>query len=133
MKANELRIGNLILCNDVEIQVENVSEYGINAYSWSDTHYGVQSGGMEYSYEFSTAKIEGIPLTEDWIIKLGGKNGERGKYYEFKGYDVLINCSKKDHCFCLELSENNHKEIKYVHQLQNLYFALTNEELEIKI
>lgn len=56
-----------------------------------------------------------IPLTEEWLLKFGVES-----IYDFKIYnddgDVFyyaVGC-------------------EYVHQLQNLYFALTGEELEIK-
>ncbi len=52
-----------------------------------------------------------IPLTEEWLVK-----------FEQKDLDLFI----------LEIEVNWNIKIKYVHQLQNLYFALTGEELTIK-
>ena len=69
-----------------------------------------------------------IPLTEEWLVKFGFEydvleefyfemNGIRGQFYEEE------NSFELDH---YELAN-----CYYVHQLQNLYFALTGQELEI--
>jgi hypothetical protein len=77
-------------------------------------------------------EFEPIPLTEEWLIKFGFTEEYRSKmhstfytenlsyyfwyenkrqYASFKGTDIVC---------------------QYVHQLQNLYFALTGEELTLK-
>jgi hypothetical protein len=77
-----------------------------------------------------------IPLTEEWLLKFGfiqKKTKGRGFYLN----DILLRLENDkyetiliaDDPFCGHLVE---QEIKYVHQLQNLYFALTGNELEIK-
>ncbi|WP_131828098.1 hypothetical protein [Elizabethkingia anophelis] len=70
-----------------------------------------------------------IHLTEEWLVKLG-----------FEKSDSLSNCTKTTNGYkfdfaggeVLYLDSVRLKHIKYVHQLQNLYFALTGEELTIK-
>ena len=79
-----------------------------------------------------------IPLTEEWLVKFGfeisGVTGKKGKYivwlYDNKEYCFLIH-NEKD-----SLDNNDLRvfstplaNIKHVHQLQNLYHALTGEEL----
>jgi hypothetical protein len=67
-----------------------------------------------------------IPLTEEWLLRFGFekkyKNYEMGDFMFFKG-----SCSRIS--YKLSLIGIN---IKHVHQLQNLYFALTGEELKLK-
>jgi hypothetical protein len=63
---------------------------------------------------------QGIPLDHKWLKKI--KN-ESFKYF-------LIENKHRD-CYQFETSYG-YINIKYVHQLQNLFFALTGEELEIK-
>ncbi len=77
----------------------------------------------------------GIPLTEEILLKAGAKDGSVSG-----GYEIEID---DEHALALDAGElviwcndsfyniNTHK--KYVHQLQNLYFALTGNELEIKL
>ena len=68
-----------------------------------------------------------IPLTEEWLLKLG--------FEKIRTFDVFptffrnkinVNDGIVYVCGCGFL---NH--IKYVHQLQNLYHALTGEELTL--
>jgi len=71
-----------------------------------------------------------IPLTEDWLKKFGFKQMRESEYtfdtYELN--DVKL-WQKTNYEFFFEYS---HIEIKYVHSLQNLYFALTEKELTFK-
>lgn len=80
--------------------------------------------------------IEPIELTEEWLKKCGFK--KNGNYYwislanlkaelhvEIFG-EYLVFIIKSDFCDLIL------DPIKPVHQLQNLYFALTNKELTIK-
>ena len=124
---NELRIGNLVLTKDGITKVSDVLEVGINM--------------IHDSWEYDLGDIEPIPLTEEWLVKFGfnikGVTGLKGKYVVWL-YDV------KDYCFMIHDSRDNLDSndlkvystplanIKHVHQLQNLYFALTGEELTIK-
>lgn len=72
-----------------------------------------------------------IPLTEEWLVKLGFKK-DRIDYWRPDEWFYAIN-QKSDGTFWLAEDECDPvTEIKYVHQLQNLYFALTGEELTIK-
>lgn len=82
-----------------------------------------------------------IPLTADWLIKLGFEH-EKDNCYKipckiiggyYKIYYSRIN--NEIHAFGVSYEDepkevNNFSwNIKYVNQLQNLYFALTGEEL----
>lgn len=78
-----------------------------------------------------------IPLTEEWLEKFGFENQsldifinhkeEQGHWLEFTGEYVELQSSGDYSGHELGL-----KHVKHVHQLQNLYFALTGEELEVK-
>ncbi len=71
------------------------------------------------SLDSTLSHIKPIPLTEEWLFKfrlmsikteLGFWNNGDAIYFSY-GFEKSI-------------------ELKYVHQLQNLYFALTGEELK---
>lgn len=130
MKANELRIGNLywILHEDfesVEVADSNVikllEDYEANP---DDECY---SRGCPCDY------YVGIPITPDWLNKFGAIF----PYQDFR-------CQMGELCFywnpngALFLNDSGYNEsitdypINQVHQLQNLYFALTGSELTIK-
>ncbi len=74
--------------------------------------------GIDHAYNF-----EPIPLTEDWLLKFGFELKNWGiKVWYLKGFEIDQNFYLKGIDWGVRF--------KYVHQLQNLYFALTNEELE---
>ena len=74
--------------------------------------------------------LSGIPLTEEWLLKFGFV--QYLLIWRYKGFTIAssLNNGYGLTGYCIE----NIFPINclYVHQLQNLYFALTNEELTIK-
>ena len=135
--ANELRRGNLIINVGrrgsvqplIDVESVSVSLLGIIA-TYPDNHeYGA------------------IPLTEAWLLKAGFGVKTTLSEYRFrwiKGKFELMKVFWEDEepQFCLSKTANGdlsyyaHGEIpkvEYLHQLQNLYFALTGEELEFKL
>lgn len=118
MKANELRIGNWVASmfgKDIEV-------LGISR------HNKIETDRMDEDID----TLKPIPLTEDWLLKFGFEF-----INEVCGYADRLHIiyQTKDafifHPFCTN-DKYCQIEIKHVHQLQNLYFALTSEELTIK-
>ena len=79
-----------------------------------------------YFYE----ELEPIPLTEEWLLKFGFK--EDGHYNSAKRWMGIFNQPLIQCNGYFTIPNYFSTEIKYVHTLQNLYFALTCEELTIK-
>lgn len=75
-----------------------------------------------------------IPITEEWLIKLGAQQHESRKdMFNLFGYTLVITEDKdllivKGNLIC----EVRLTHLKYVHQLQNLIHSLTGSELTIK-
>jgi hypothetical protein len=115
MKAEELRFGNLVLNNDFDIVTEIKEGWQIDS---CDVYY------------------KPIPLTEEWLIKFGFKCN--GWNYDFKNYVFHAQGkNKKGEFFNTEFGIKNNGitfnisyNLEFVHQLQNLYFALTNKKLK---
>ena len=118
MKAQELRIGNLTFNEN----------YDLNTISHED-FLGVNKDG--------TLPLWPIPLTEEWLVKFGFQlsigiyeaprsdywiEKEENEEHTFWLYDVDFNSDTGGHIMT---------SVQYVHQLQNLYFALTGEELNL--
>lgn len=131
MKVEELRIGNLILdWNNKPVEVEQIQ------YMEPDSVLNHYSELVEYAInEIHIDQYKPIPLTEEWLTKFGfGKyKDEEGESLRRKG-KILLNKA-----FRLRFSDTNDDwyystamRIETVHQLQNLYFALTGEELQIQ-
>ena len=72
--------------------------------------------------------IEPIPLTEQWLIDLGFEKEYNNPLYDW-GSDILHLCYDPDenNYYIPEMSDTI---IDKVHQLQNLYFALTGKQLK---
>ena len=110
--ARELRIGNYVNL------ITDGHEHEPDTFEWTIEDY-------EY-YETEMFKILPIPLTEEWLIKFGFvKDKLEVGLYHFNDLEIFL-----PNYFTWKTQFINN--IKHVHQLQNLYFALTNEELAIK-
>lgn len=113
MKANELRLGNIMLDRLNRIcKVEEILKYEFKAPA-------IQGG-------ITSLPNKPIPLTEEWLLKFG--------FNKFKGNNTDCFLDDFETSCNMELffwKGTQIKNIKYVHQLQNLYFALTGEELTL--
>jgi hypothetical protein len=108
MKAQELRIGNL--------------------YDNNGNYFVVTPSTIESVFESERVWCKPIPLTEEWLLKFGFEKNITTDLYPTFSYDILnVNDGI---VYVLNYGFVNH--IKYVHQLQNLYFTLTREELKLK-
>jgi len=121
MKAQDLRIGNYVLFNNGKEtgQITSVESYVTGQYK-----IGLNN---RIDIKYYCDEVKPIPLTEEWLLKFGfAKSITQDIHPTFcrsivQWNDGIIYVSK--------LGFLNH--IKHVHQLQNLYFALTNKELTI--
>jgi hypothetical protein len=119
MNAKELRIGNYINNEQRTEVIDGIDLYRVQCHLLSDKT-------RETLYEVPLKLIKPIPLTEEWLLKFGFLSNPYKDRYE-KG-DIDIECNKTRGKTELWLS--GFPYIKHIHQLQNLYFALTNEELK---
>lgn len=78
---------------------------------------------------FNYSDFEGIPLTEEIILKCGFEFEKIVGWYIKDGIEIFFN--KKGRYFKGNYPIKIH--IRYVHQLQNIFYALTGQELEVKI
>lgn len=123
MKTNELRIGNWVTLHGDECRVMMIGG-DLTTY-----HYEVvfNDGTLVETRSVSEDdSIQPIPLTEEWLEKFGFRDAGR---FGFSKGRVLIYKRADKFGFGKSSLQCN---FEYVHQLQNLYFALTGDELEIK-
>lgn len=100
-----------------ELRIGNRLKQGIVKSLYYNGYVGFDTGNSQ-----SLELIDGIPLTSEWLWKAGlYRAGDRYKLGNFQ--------------FWFENGEGwaathlHEVRIKYVHQLQNLYYALTGQEL----
>lgn len=126
MDARELRIGNFILGQFVEGQFIPVE---VELITTDDVSVEPLNKGHQILWNHSLDQVKPIPLTEEWLSKLGFdkrvSSHERTKYTPVFDFTEGKLTFEGLYCPVLQLS------IRTVHQLQNLYFALTGEELTL--
>jgi hypothetical protein len=124
MNQNELRLGNLILVNG---KVQEVIE-------------------LPLPENCNKKNTKGVPISKNWLINFGFKNiidksdirsldlfigdGSIGFYSnnEDDYSDVYVYCETHQDVDEVRIGDS----LLFVHQLQNLYFTLTNQELNTK-
>jgi len=113
----EARAGNLVMYDNRLFQIESISrslpclntdEFGIGVVDWNN--------------------IQPISLTPEILEKCGfvmHKTSQLWRTYNFYLHHYLVS----DNEYCFKYSDFTSSSIQYLHQLQNLYFALCGEEL----
>lgn len=144
MKANELRIGNLITINnsvywtklrDIPLIVTHIGQTmnikGETSHSVGCEHINQKPNTYYETYSQFIENIKPIQLTEEWLLRFGFdlvvKEGNQGKFRVYQLNEITYNTNNgwwwKHHLTV---------QPKYIHELQNLYFALAGTELTIK-
>lgn len=138
MTANQLRVGNYLYYHIKDDLDERKEWDEINAVDAEDI-LAISDGRGEY--------LIPIPLTGDWLEKFGFKSIDKQSnlFYSSKLIRITLPTSRctSGVCYvsvrgCKVFNNENYfraginLKIKYVHQLQNLYFVLTGKELKIK-
>lgn len=154
MKTNELRIGNCILIDCImykeERKVTEICPDGV----FAKTRY---TANMPEIIFIKEEDIEPIELTEEVLLKIGFekiefvKNEQYGYYKkiciddysymldfmvvpkdEFIRFSIRFYENEDDEVDCY-LEEFRSYNIKYLHQLQNSYYCVIGEELNIEL
>jgi hypothetical protein len=129
INAEELRLGNY-----VNVPRKDQSPFRIDAFeSLSKTFIKVAMihpihGKFFHPLTWYGDDLKPIPLTEEWLVNFG---------FTFKSYGYGIEEWKQWNFDGFSLNGFTHSQtgvdLKYVHQLQNFYFALFGQELTLKI
>lgn len=131
MGTNQFRTGNLVQDHDGNVIVINKIDDNIPLVE------GVLLNQPNTTHSFRGEAIEniGIRLTPD-ILKRFGFNDETGGWYGAQGSEQHW---KLGNIEFQTLGDNKYHLInrfetkfKFVHELENLYYALTGKELELK-
>lgn len=112
MKANELRIGNLVERDGNVLEVVRIAKDEIINYDLVS-----KSKGMHVN----SGNTIPIPLTEELKTEFGN---DKLVLVDKSGFVIFKNGYAYQFVF---------EDYPYIHTIQNLYFALTGEELEINL
>ena len=119
INASELRIGN-------KLQKENGKIYTVSRLDGTKDILVEEERGL-FTLNYN---LYGIPLTPEILDKCGFEKSNRIDFGELKQCYVIFSLAlmiRHDSYFIDWVGGNT--EARYLHQLQNLYFALTGEEL----
>ena len=128
ISENDFRIGNLFFGNYETEEDEKIHSVvckilgydPFNSFYWVENKEGIE--------EFSS--FQKIPLTEEWLLNFGFEN----KYgsYVLSTLRGTIQIEEDLAEISSVITHNGFMSpCEYVHQLQNLYFALTGDELTV--
>jgi hypothetical protein len=116
------------MLNSRELRIGNIIDLGIVAGVYPSTE-DIYNIWLHNGLSFSTDQLSGEVINEEWLVNFG---------FEYNN-DVFWLRSGKNILFQFKLSggfnfhwKDYNQNIQYVHQLQNIYFALTGEELKLK-
>jgi hypothetical protein len=111
IRINELRLNNLITYSGTDtVRVMNIS----------NTHLGVENNKIQKYKKIK--KFNPIPLTDEWLVKLGFKRIVNDWYYR----GVFVHTRKRGY-----VVRRSIPQVEYVHQLQNIFFVLKGKELDV--
>jgi len=124
LQAQELRIGNWVYYyNTLLFKVDGIyPPQPLKDKNYSDKWLiDIDGGALTVPLEDCSA----VEITEDWLEKFGFKK-DSTDWWDKEGVGLK---RYTDESF---LEYHYEPEIYFIHQLQNLFFSLTGEELELK-
>lgn len=139
IQANQLRIGNWVYrCfypNDL-FQIRSISEDRVHSINTVEVD---TNSNTIYSSDCSLSDLNPIPLTEEWLLKFGFIKDEDELFnittFGVEGFSIntYTNWHNEEpevpHYWLRHYQSGTTPKLHFVHQLQNLYFALTGLEL----
>ena len=130
MEARELRINNIVMLDETKpVRI-----------LWFKLEVAcIMEVGKDYpSTIVRLERLSGLPLNEEWSLKLGFEKDESwGMLFIKRPYLVYHDKYLKTNILGVFISGSHReyqtvsKPFNHLHQLQNLFFALKNEELAI--
>jgi len=123
MNIKDLRIGNTVLFVNVEATVLGIGH--------DDIIIKYNNRMEDVTAKFMIQGVSALNLTVNHLFKFGFKLMPETEYtvntYELEGFQIWD--KNGDSTELKYLSNRDSVEIKHVHQLQNLFFALKGKEL----
>ena len=122
MQSKSLRIGNLL--QDSEGKICKVRALSTEEGNEIEAYGSHATAGLPLSY---------IPITESWLTKLGFKlefGNTRGSFVLYDGDSIGI--CKTNFGYSVVAEYETLTNVKFIHQIQNIYFFLKGIELKIE-
>lgn len=126
MDAKELRIGNIVSYKDEVFQIDGIQP----GWVWFKSDGTMRSDSL--------SDVKPIPLSPE-VLEACGFIKSRDGYIDCwwhghnpitQDFEIIIKYSENYRTF---FYLNAHHKLKYLHQLQNLYYSLTGSELQVTL
>lgn len=127
----ELRVGNLVRekITGAFMRITDISETGYTSYVIDRSLFPLPEGWQAVP----------IPITEDLLLKAGFVQTYKSRWHTDYDADELghgeigVNFYHENNTIVFRFYGEHRTPLHFLHQLQNLYFALTGEELKINL
>jgi hypothetical protein len=125
MDYRELRVNNWVTSKEFSFaQVVIISQYGIDMRK--TIHHE-----QERTYTLKPEQLEGISLNTERLLKFGFQSTEAGEAYVKDRLLLRWGYANTITAYLITAgSEIELRKVRYVHEIQNLFFILIGEELE---
>lgn len=138
IKANELRVGNLLDNGHNIVQVTSISLDIDDEYTSTIgvCKYGEQRNEVIINEAAFGIEVKPIPLAPAWLGMCGfvkDRNGWNKPGTQFSLTEKFYPCWLDRMLWPQDVPDFKHQSLQYLHQLENLFFALTGEDLQIKM
>lgn len=138
VRANELRIGNLVILNNPKYHPESTGKiFMIDSVKNDDVSlFDYENLPSIILYQY-LKYIEPIPLTEEWLLKLRSRESLPVNYkniYIMLDRFLLTYQASYGFWYVYDFSGEEMlyiTKVEFVHEWQNVYFALNGEELTL--
>lgn len=125
MKSREFRIGNVVGCDGTPrpLVIQEIYESQITAGFLDEP---------DYEMDLMYPNLIGIPITEEWLKKAGFglSTGDKWSLLSPRGCLFSLQNEKFNTAYKVYINfDYTQSRFEYIHQLQNLYFALSGDEL----
>lgn len=138
MKATELRIGNIVATAPIGggIRIPNykypfvIHSIGMQCECFN---LGDNPATQAELPDFHITDLVGIPLTEEWILKFGFEKVSHVSYRKVNNdldFQIILSATGNGYNTASAITK---RPIRTVHDLQNLYYALSGEDLSTSV
>jgi len=124
IQANELRLGNYISFKDKQYKASMLGDLSVAI---------AVNGSKDHEF-IKCEELGPIPLTPEWLERCGFTSVKNGVSLELnEQYQQICFLFKGPLSLEVDSCRMPLYSVKYLHHLQNLFFALTGTEITIKL
>jgi hypothetical protein len=132
IQASDLKVNNWVKRNDMDgvFTVRSISLDQLQHIALIDHDY---EKNVHYACECTLSELEPIKISEDMLIQSGFEwDGEYYSHPVLSEKFVIYEGENADE-YRIHFTHRKYVSLYYLHQLQNIYYYLTGQELQIKI